>query len=299
MNGRVDILELVSYAAPKGVKVWIWVSYDSLDRQMEDSFSLYEKWGVAGVKTDFIERNDQRGINFYYRAAETAARHHLMVDFHGSTTPTGLERQWPNVLGYEAVCGMEQSKAGSRDNPDHRVMLPFTRMLAGPMDYTPGGFRNVTREAFAPRGNLPLVMGPRAQQLAMYVVYQAAFQMVSDCPSAYAGAPEFQFIKDVPTTWDETRVLDGLPGDFVTIARRRGQDWFVGSMSNWKPRSLDIPLPFLGSGDYTAEIYADAPDAAQFPQHVVIEKKRVTATTHLTANLAPGGGYAVRIHAEE
>jgi alpha-glucosidase len=148
MNGRVDIPELVSYAAPKGVKVWIWVSYDSLDRQMEDSFSLYEKWGVAGVKTDFIERNDQRGINFYYRAAETAARHHLMVDFHGSTTPTGLERQWPNVLGYEAVCGMEQSKAGSRDNPDHRVMLPFTRMLAGPMDYTPGGFRNVTREAF-------------------------------------------------------------------------------------------------------------------------------------------------------
>jgi alpha-glucosidase len=139
MNGRVDIPEVVRYAASKRVKVWIWLSYGDANRQMADAFPLYEKWGVAGVKIDFVERDDQGGIDFYYRAAETAAQHHLMVDFHGSTKPTGLDRTWPNVLGYEGVAGMEQSKAGSRDNPDHQVTLPFTRMLAGRMDYTPGG----------------------------------------------------------------------------------------------------------------------------------------------------------------
>jgi alpha-glucosidase len=227
MNGSVDVPEVVKYAAAKKVKVWIWLSYEEVERQMDVAFPLFEKWGVAGVKIDFIERDDQGGIDWYYRTAETAARSHLMVDFHGATKPSGLERTWPNVLGYEGVAGMEQSKAGTRDNPEHRTTLPFTRMLAGAMDYTPGGFRNVTRDAFQPRMTLPVVMGTRAQQLAMYVVYQAAFQMVSDCPQVYEGRPEFQFIKDVPATWDETRVLDGLPGKDVIIARRLGEQWFL------------------------------------------------------------------------
>src|SRR5439155_15624818 len=182
---------------------------------MEAAFPLYEKWGVAGLKIDFIERDDQDGIDWYYRVAELAARHHLMVDFHGATKPTGMERTYPNVLGYEAVAGMEQSKAGARDNPDHHVTLPFTRMLAGPMDYTPGAFDNATRDGFIARMNHPMVMGTRAHQLAMYVVYQAAFQMVSDWPGAYEGQPEFQFIKDVPATWDESHVLNGKPGESI------------------------------------------------------------------------------------
>jgi alpha-glucosidase len=294
MNGRVDIPELVRYAAPKNVKIWIWMHYHAVDAQMEQAFPLFEKWGVAGLKIDFIERDDQRGIDFYYRAAREAALHHLMVDFHGATKPTGIERTFPNILGYEGVLGMEQSRAGARDNPMHRVMLPFTRMLAGPMDYTPGGFDNATEADFVPRAPHTMVMGTRAQQLAMYAVYQAAFQMVSDSPKAYQDQPAFDFIKHAPDTWDETKVLNGDPGEYITMARRSGQTWFLGSMTNWMPRDLDLPLSFLGEGRYTAEIYADAPDAAQYPKSTTILKKVVDRNSHLAARLAPGGGYAVR-----
>jgi alpha-glucosidase len=294
MNGRVDIPELVRYAAAKQVRIWIWLGYRETNRQMEQAFALYEKWGVAGVKIDFVERDDQAGIDFYYRAAGTAARHHLMVDFHGATKPSGIDRTYPNILGYEAVAGMEQSKGGARDNPDHHLMLPFTRMLAGRMDYTPGGFDNVTREEFEPRSIRPRVMGTRAHQLAMYVVYEEPFQMVSDCPAAYENQPAFDFIKAVPATWDETRVQAGTPGDYIVLARRSGRDWFLGAMSNWFPRRLNISLAFLGQGRYQAEIYADAPDAYRFPKQVVIQRRVVTRDTTLAAGLAPGGGYAAR-----
>jgi alpha-glucosidase len=170
MNGKVDIPALVQYGRGKNVKIWIWLHHDDVARQMDEAFPLYEQWGVAGVKVDFIERDDQVGIDFYYRVAEKAAQHHLMVDFHGATKPWGIERTYPNVLGYEAVLGMEQSKAGGRDNPDHRATIPFTRMLGGLMDYTPGGFSNVTEDEFVPRSKRPLVMGTRAQQLAMYAI---------------------------------------------------------------------------------------------------------------------------------
>jgi alpha-glucosidase len=270
------------------------MTYAAADAQMDEAFPTFEKWGVAGLKIDFVERDDQRGIDFYYRAAEKAAQHHLMLDFHGATKPTGLERTYPNVLGYEAVLGMEQSKVGRRDNPDHRVTLPFTRMLAGPMDYTPGGFDNVTSDNFEPRSLHPMVMGTRAQQLAMYAVYYAPFQMVSDTPKAYQDQPAFDFIQHCPASWDETRVLNGAPGEFVTVVRRKGQDWYLGSMTDWNARELDIALTFLGPGRYRAEIYEDAEDADRFPKNVRITKHNVTTATHLKPKLAPGGGYAVR-----
>lgn len=294
MNGKVDIPELVRYAAAKNVKVWIWLYYGSVDAQLEEAFPLYEKWGVAGIKIDFIERDDQHGIDFYYRVAKAAAEHHLMVDFHGATKPSGLERTFPNVLGYEGVLGMEQSKAGSRDNPDHHTTLPFTRMLAGPMDYTPGSFHNVMRDEFVPRMESPMTMGTRAHQLAMYAVYQAAIQMVADWPKVYEGQPAFEFIRNTPATWDETRVLNGRPGEFITITRRHGKEWFLGSLTNWDARQLNLSLDFLGAGEFTATIYSDAPDADKHPEIVQVEKKVVTRASHLEAKLAPGGGYAVR-----
>ncbi len=294
MNGKVDVPEVVRYAAAKNVKVWIWMNYREADAQMEEAFPLYEKWGVAGLKIDFVERDDQRGIDFYYRAAKEAAEHHLMLDFHGATKPTGINRTYPNVLSYEAVLGMEQNKAGARDNPQHRVTLPFTRMLAGPMDYTPGGFENVTEANFVSRSLRPMVMGTRAAQLAMYVVYETPFQMVSDTPKAYEDQPAFDFIKHSPATWDETKVLNGQPGEFITMARRKGDEWFLGSMSDWTPRELEVPLSFLGPGRYTAEIYADEADAAQYPKGVSVQKKTVDRAGQLTIKLAPGGGYAVR-----
>ena len=293
MNGTVDVPEVVRYAAAKNVKVWIWLSYKLADAQMDEAFPLYEKWGVAGLKIDFVERDDQKGIEFYYRAAQTAAEHHLLLDFHGPTKPTGMDRMYPNVLGYEAVLGMEQSRVGMRDNPEHRVMLPFTRMLAGRMDYTPGGFDNVTRDEFVARSPRPMVMGTRAQQLAMYAVYEAPFQMVSDTPAAYEDQPAFDFIKHSPPTWDETHVLGGEPGEYITVARRNGNRWFLGSMTNWTAREIEIPLTFLGNGEYTAKIYADADDAATSPKGVSIQTRKVNARMTLKAKLAPGGGYAV------
>ena len=294
MNGKIDVPELVRYAATKNVKVWIWLYSESVMKQMNEAFPLFEKWGVAGVKIDFINRDDQRGIQFYYDVARAAADHHLMADFHGATKPWGLERTYPNVLSYEAVLGMEQSKAGRRDSPIDRSVFPFTRLLAGPMDYTPGGFDNVTEDAFVARDVNPMVRGTRAQQLALYVIYQTPFQMVSDSPQAYAGQPAFQFIKDVPTSWDATRALNGEPGEFVTIARSHGSEWYLGSMTNWTPRSLQVPLSFLGSGAYTAEIYEDSKDAGVNPKHVAIRKQTVRSGQTLTLNLAAGGGCAIR-----
>ncbi len=294
MNGRVDVPALVQYAKSKNVKVWIWIPYTLADAQMGEAFPLYAKWGVAGLKIDFIERDDQKGIDFYYRAARLAADHRLLLDFHGATKPTGLERTFPNVFGYEAVLGMEQSKGGQRDNPDNQLMLPFTRMLAGRMDYTPGGFDNVTKEAFVPRSLHPMVMGTRCHQLAMYAVFESPFQMVSDTPKAYEDQPTFQFIKDTPATWDETTVLAGEPGQFVTVARRKGAQWFMGSMTNWNARELTIPLAFLGKGKYLAEIYEDADDADRHPKNARVLKKTVDSKTVLHIQMAPAGGYAVR-----
>jgi alpha-glucosidase len=294
MRGNVDVPELVRYAAKKNVKIWIWLYSKAVAAQMQEAFPLYEKWGVAGVKIDFILRNDQQGIKWYYDVAKLAAEHHLMVDFHGATQPWGIQRTYPNVMNYEAVLGLENNKAGRRDGPIDRTVFPFTRMLSGPLDYTPGGFDNVTQEDFVAQDKSPMVVGTRAQQLALYVVFEAPFEMVSDAPSGYADQPSFQFIKDVPTNWDETRVLNGEPGEFITIARRHGDEWYLGSITNWTPRDLRVPLTFLGSGSYRAEIYQDAVDATQNPKHVLIRQQQVRSSDVLTLPMASGGGCAVR-----
>jgi alpha-glucosidase len=287
----------VRYGATKHVKVWIWLYSTAVMRQMKEAFTLYESWGVAGVKIDFINRDDQQGIKFYYDVAREAAAHHVMVDFHGASKPWGIERTYPNVLSYESILGMEQSKAGRRDNPDVRTVFPYTRMLAGPLDYTAGAFNNATEDAFIAQSTNPMVMGTRAHQLALYVVYQTPFQMVSDSPQAYKGQDAFEFIKQVPAAWDETRALSGLPGEQATIARRSGKDWYLGSINSWQERDLDVSLKFLGPGRYTAEIYADAADANQQPTHTTITKKTVTAADSLHLHLAKGGGCAIRFKA--
>jgi alpha-glucosidase len=289
---RIDIPELVRYAAAKNVKVWIWLHWTSVDRQMNEAFPIYEKWGVAGVKIDFMDSNDQRMVSFYHRVAKYAAEHHLMIDYHGAYPPTGMQRTWPNVLTHEGVLGEEYNKFSGLPDPDHNVMIPFTRGLAGPMDYTPGGFDQQTRADFVTRNNDPMVMGTRAHQLALYVLLESPLQMVSDRPSAYTGEPAFDFIKAVPTDWDETRVVLGEVGKYIAIARRHGKEWYVGAISDWSARKLELPLSFLGAGTYTAETYADAPDASTAPKHTTIGKKRVERGGTLTLDLARGGGFA-------
>ncbi|HET7102134.1 MAG TPA: glycoside hydrolase family 97 catalytic domain-containing protein, partial [Terriglobia bacterium] len=251
------------------------------------------KWGVAGVKVDFMNRDDQEMVNFYYRVARTAAKYHLVVDFHGAFKPTGMRRTYPNQLTREGVLGMEFSKVSTKATPYHDVILPFTRMLAGPMDYTPGCFNNATKAQFKPRQVNPMCQGTRAHQLAMYAVFFSPLQMLSDYPEIYDHNPGMAFLDQVPTVWDETRAVNGDPGEYVTVARKKDGVWYLGSMTNWTPRDLNIPLNFLGSGTYQAQIFADGPDAAQNAKSLTISKKWVKSSDHLAAHLAPGGGFAV------
>lgn len=290
----IDIPMLVAYGKSKNVGIWLWAHYRNMNDQMDDALAQFEKWGVAGVKVDFMDRTDQWMVNWYRTVARKAADHHLMVDFHGAFKPDGMRRTYPNVLTREGVMGAEYNKWSARITPKHNVTLAFTRMLAGPMDYTPGGFTNVTPAQFEPRNMAPMVMGTRAHQTALFVVFESELQMVADSPDAYTGQKETEFLQAVPASWDETRVLNGVPPEYITVARRRGNEWFVGSITD-DPRQLEVPLSFLGSGSYDAQIYSDGPNAAAQPTDSTVEKRRVSAQTVLTLKLAPGGGAAIRL----
>ena len=291
----IDMPELLAYAKSKNVKIWLWSHWTDIDRQIDDAFPLYEKWGVAGVKIDFMDRDDQWMVDFYHRVARKAAEHHLMVDFHGAYKPDGLGRTYPNVLTREGVLGLEYNKWSARVTPDHNVMLAFTRLLAGPMDYTPGGFHNATPAEFVARNQQPMVMGTRAHQTALFVVYESPCEMVSDYPEAYQGQKELAFLSKVPASWDETRVLNAKVGDYITIGRRHGREWYIGSITGSHAVELDIPLEFLPQGDFVAEIYSDAKDAGESPTHTVLETKTVNRTMRLKAAMVSGGGQAIRI----
>jgi alpha-glucosidase len=290
---EVNVPEIIAYAKQRGVKVLLWVYWGALDKQMDEALDLYAKWGAAGVKVDFMDRDDQEMVNFYERLVRKAAEHHLVVDFHGAYKPTGLRRTYPNLLTREGVMGMEYSKWSDRVTPEHDVTLPFTRLLAGPMDYTPGCFNNATREQFKPRMIEPMCQGTRAHQLAMYAVFLSPLVMLSDYPESYDNNPGMEFLEKVPTVWDETNVLNGEPAQYVTIARRKGDNWYLGAMTNWNARDLDIPLSFLGAGEYETQIFADGANADKDATSLAIWTKRVKAGDKLTLHLAPGGGAAV------
>lgn len=293
---EIDMVDVISYAKKKGVGILLWLHWKRAQAQMEEAFKRYEKWGVAGVKVDFMDRDDQEMVQFYHRIASRAASHRLLVNFHGAYKPDGLRRTWPNIITREAVLGLEWNKFSSRCNPIHAVTLPFTRMLAGPMDYTPGAFRTVSQRDFQPRVREPLAQGTRCHQLAMYVVYESPLQMLADYPFAYQEESGIEFLKKVPTSWDDTQVIHGSVGEYITVARRSGRDWYVGSMTNWEPRKLIIPLSFLGSGDYFAEIYSD-PEIAKTKKTGVSQKHiRVSSKDLITARLHSGGGHAMHIY---
>jgi len=300
-NPDINIPELVRYAAAKNVRLILWLHWKHADRQMDEAFALYEKWGIAGVKIDFMMRDDQEMVNFYHRAVKKAAKHHLLVDFHGAHKPDGFSRTYPNLITREGVLGNEWNKWSARVTPDHCLTLPFTRMLAGPIDFTPGGFLNVRKDDFkfgkmgADAGPV-YVMGTRCFQLAMLVVYDSPLQVLCDSPYNYRhSSTGLDFLKIVPTTWDQTKVLNAQVGDFITIARRKGDEWFVGSMTDWTPRSLDIPLGFLGESKYEAVIWTDANDADVSPQHLIRQNMIVTAKDKITVKMAPAGGQAIHL----
>jgi alpha-glucosidase len=291
----LDMPEILSYGRRHGVGLIIWVNYRNLRRQMDEALALYERWGAKGIKCDFMNSDNQTTVIFYEEVARKCAEHHLMVDFHGAYKPTGLRRTYPNLITREGVMGAEHNKEGNHVTPLHNVTLPFTRMLAGPMDYTPGGFRNVTAEQFKVNFDYPMVMGTRCQQLAMYVVYESPLMMVSDSPEAYRGAVGTDFIRDVPTSWDETRVLAGEVAEYVVIARRLGKEWYIGAMTNWTPRHLSISLKPLGKGKWDADVYHDGPDAARTPTDIAHTQMALPSSRPVMIDLAPGGGWAAHL----
>jgi alpha-glucosidase len=296
VTAEIDMPELLRYAKEKKVGLWLWAHWTSVDKYMDEAFPLFEKWGIAGVKIDFMNRDDQQMVNWYRRVAEAAAQHHLMLDFHGAFKPDGLRRTWPNVMTREGVMGKEYLKWSARTTPIHNTTLPFTRMLAGPMDYTPGAFGNSNRANFVARNLMPMGLGTRAHELALYVVLESPLQMVSDYPEHYAGQHDFEFIKQVPTTWDEVRVISGRPMENISVARRSGRDWYIGSITNWEARAVKAPLGFLGEGKFVAEIYADAADAAENATHTEFSKQTVDRNSVLDIRMVSGGGNAIWIH---
>ncbi len=296
---EIDMPELLRYAKEKNVRIWLWSHWTSVDKYMDQAFPLFEQWGVAGVKIDFMNRDDQQMVRWYRHVVELAAQHHLMIDYHGAFKPDGLRRTYPNLVTREGVMGKEYLKWSGRVTPTHNTTLPFTRMLAGPLDYTPGAFGNATRDQFIPRDKEPMAPNTRAHELALYVVLESPLMMVSDYPEHYAGQHDFEFIKQVPVTWDEVRVLNGRPMENITVARRSAKDWYVGSITNWDARAVQVPLNFLGEGKYVAEIYADAPDAGTNATHTTFTKQDVDRSTVLDVKMASGGGNAIWIHSAE
>jgi alpha-glucosidase len=290
---EANIPGIIAYGKAKGVKVLLWVEWRALDARMGEALALYEKWGAAGIKVDYMNRDDQEMVNFYERVVRTAAAHHLTVDFHGAYKPTGLRRTYPNLLTREGVMGLEYSKWSDFVTPEYDVTIPFTRMLAGPMDFTPGAFRNAARGHFQARDMAPMAQGTRAHQLAMYVVYESPLVMVSDYPEAYANEPGLEFIEEVPTVWDDTKVLMGEPARFIVVAREKGRVWYLGAMTDWEARDVEIPLDFLAPGEYDAQIFADGPLAETEGTSLTVTTMRAKAGEKLTLHLAPGGGAAV------
>lgn len=294
---EVDLPRVVSYAKANHAGIWVQCDWTSIQLRMEPAFAWFEKLGIAGVRIDGMHRDDQWMVDYYHQMIKAAADHHLMLDLHDAYVPDGIERTWPNVMTRDAVLGEKHDRSDARANPDFEAMLPFTRMLAGPLDYGLGGFDNVTPADFAAREAMPMTLGTRAHQLALYVVFDSPLQMVSGAAQSYQGQKDFEFIREVPSSWDETRFVGGKVGEFAVIARRKGADWYVGAITNADAREVKIPLAFLGtgSGDYTAEIYADATDAAVNPKHTSVETRRVSSLPALDLSLAPGGGAAVRL----
>jgi len=297
VNPEINLTEIIDHADKKNVGIILWVIWKTLDDQWDDAFKMFDSLDVKGIKVDFMQRDDQWMVNYYERVAKEAASRELLVDFHGAYKPTGLLRTYPNVITSEGVMGNEWNKWSENITPEHTVTLPFIRMLAGPMDFTPGAMLNATKEDFNVAFNRPMSQGTRCHQLAMYVVYESPLQMLCDNPSNYLKENEcLDFLSAVPSVWDTTIVLDAKVSDYILIARRSGNEWYVGAMTDWAPRNLTLNCSFLKDGDYNIEFYRDGVNADKYAGDYKKVESQISASDKLKLHLAPGGGWAARIY---
>lgn len=292
---ELELPKILAYAREKGVGIRLWLHWKALEPRLEEAFQQYENWGISGLMIDFLDRDDQEVVNFCERALESAARHKLHLQFHGSYKPSGEQRTYPNLFNREGVLNLEYLKWSKRCTPPHNVEAAYVRQLAGPMDYHTGGFRSISNKAFVAQNENPFVLGTRCHHLAMYVVFDNPMPMVSDSPAAYENQQGFDFIVQVPTTWEESRFVTGVAGDYIVMARRNGDKWCLGGMTNWTSREIDVPLHFLAPGAYEATLYLDGSMDEEQPNAIREEVKVVERGVSLPIALARGGGFTAII----
>jgi alpha-glucosidase len=294
-RAELELPKILEYAKQKGVGIRLWVHWKPLDERLEETLSRYEEWGVRGLMVDFLDRDDQEMVEYCERVLKAAARHKIHIQFHGSYKPSGEQRTFPNLFNREGVLNLEYLKWTARCTPQHNVDVAYTRALAGPTDYHLGGFRSASPARFVPRSANPYVLGSRCHHLALYVIYENPMPMVSDSPSAYEGQTGFEFLKEVPTTWDETRFLDGQAGEFIVLGRRKDKTWYLGGITNGTGRELSVPLGVLGAGEFEAEVFVDGSLSEDEPNNIWKEKRAVVGGGKMEVRLAPGGGFVAVI----
>ncbi len=293
---EIDLQEIIDYGKSKDIGVVLWASWYAVKTQINEVFPHYAKMGAKGFKIDFIDRDDQVAVKTLYDIAKKAAEYKMIVDYHGVFKPTGLHRTYPNVVGYEGVKGLENFKWATEDQPRYTVSIPFIRQMAGPMDYTPGAMRNATEAYYHPNNSMPMSMGTRCHQLAMYVIHEAPFQMLADNPTIYRKEQECtDFIAKIPTVTDQTVALDGKVGEYAAIARQKDGVWYIGAMTNWTARELTIDFGFLETGKFTAEVFSDGINAHRDATDYKKEIIEISANDKITIKMAPGGGWAARL----
>lgn len=296
---EINLPELIKYAADRNVGIILWAGYYAFDRDMEAVCKHYANMGVKGFKIDFMDRDDQYMIDFNRRCAETGARYKLLIDLHGTSKPTGLQRTYPNTINFEGVHGLEELKWAKpeTDQVTYDVTMPFIRMLAGPIDYTQGAMNNANKENFRTVYTEPMSQGTRCRQLAEYIIFESPVNMLCDSPTNYEKEEECtNFIASIPTVWDETRPLQSKVSEYITIARRKADVWYVGALTNWDARDMELDLSFLGSGNYKAEIFKDGINAGKVAKDYKREVINFDPGKPLKIRMASGGGYVMKIY---
>jgi alpha-glucosidase len=296
INPAIDMDEIAAYARASNVKLSMWTLAMTLSQQLEPALEQFSKWGVDFIMTDFMDRDDQQMVNFYHRIAEACARHRIMIMYHGAFKPAGFNRTWPHAVTREGVLGSEYNIWSDKAIPEHNLLLPFIRMTSGPMDYEPGILDNATRKTFRPIGDKVMAPGTRCHQAAMFIVYESPIQLFSGNPSQGLLEPEFMnLVGSIPTTWDTTIVPGAKLGDYIVTARRKGNDWYIGAMTDWTPREIAIDLSFLGEGVYDATICEDGMNADRYAADYRLSRQPVDASMKIELRMAPGGGAVIRL----
>jgi alpha-glucosidase len=296
INPAINMDTLAAYARSKNIRISMWTLCSTLDRQLDSALLQFNKWGVDFIMTDFMNRDDQKMVNFYEHVTKACADHKIMVMFHGAFPPKGFNRTWPNAITREGVLGSEYNIWSDKASPEHDVTLPFTRMLSGPMDYETGILDNVTKLQFRPIGQKVMSQGTRCHQLAMFVVYDSPIQIFSGNPSQGLMEPEFmKLLGSIPTVWDETKIMDAQVSDYIITARKKDNAWFIGGMTDWTSREFSLPLEFLDSGDYDAELCSDGINAETYPSDYILRNFTFKKGEPLKIKMASGGGFVLRL----